>query len=296
MATLWQGKSKASPLGYRIFVWLLRHAGVKSAYFLLFFVSFYYFLTSPKSTRALWELYRRRLSFGFFECILLIYRNYYLFGQSLIDRIVVEADIANKFSFEFEGENYLRSLVSLERGGILLSAHLGNWEIAGHLLKRLNTRINVVMYDEEKEKIKDYLDSVKGEKTIHVIPIKNNLSHVFEISEALRNHELVCMHADRFLREQKTFREDFLRKKASFPMGPFLLAAQFQVPVSITFAMKESATHYHFSATNPKNYDRSSKTSYMKELLADFITEMEKKVIAYPAQWYNYYDFWARLE
>jgi predicted LPLAT superfamily acyltransferase len=206
------------------------------------------------------------------------------------------AGIPNRFSFEFDGEEHLRSLASLENGGILLSAHVGNWEIAGHLLKRLNTRINVVMYDAEHEKIKDYLDSVKGEKTMHVIPIRDNLSHVFEISEALRNHELVCMHADRFLPEQKTFREDFLGKKAKFPMGPFLLAAQFSVPVSITFSMKESSTHYHFSATNPKNYDRSSKTVFMKELLSDFILEMEKKVRAYPAQWYNYYDFWASPE
>jgi predicted LPLAT superfamily acyltransferase len=60
--------------------------------------------------------------------------------------------------------------------------------------------------------------------------------------------------------------------------------------------MKESSTHYHFSATNPKNYDRSSKTVFMKELLSDFILEMEKKVRAYPAQWYNYYDFWASPE
>ncbi len=182
--------------------------------------------------------------------------------------------------------------LSQKNGGILLSAHIGNWEIAGHLLKRLNTKINIVMYDEEHEKIKQYLDSVKGEKTMKVITIKKNLSHIYEISDALKNNELICMHADRFLDGNKIITENFLGSEANFPMGPFLLAAQFKVPVSLTFAMKESASHYHFSATKPKGYDVSSKQIFMKDLLKDFVIEMEEKAKQYPEQWYNYYNFW----
>ncbi len=48
----WEGKSKGTKTGYRIFVWVLRHLGVRPAYFLLRFVSFYYFLVSWKTSRA----------------------------------------------------------------------------------------------------------------------------------------------------------------------------------------------------------------------------------------------------
>lgn len=289
---LWQGKSKATTLGYRIFVIVLKKLGVLPAYFLLRFVSFYYFLFSYKSSKCLFALYHQKLHFSRISSFFKIYKNYYKFGQSLIDRIVVMANIPNRFTFNFDGEENLREMSEQKVGGILLSAHIGNWEIAGHLLKRLNTKINIVMLDEEHEKIKRYLDSVKGEKSMKIITIKKSLSHIYEISDALKNNELVCMHADRFLEGNKTSTQKFLSTEAKFPIGPFLLAAQFKVPVSLTFAMKETNSHYHFSATKPKQYNQFSKENFMKELLKDFVAEMEKKVKQYPEQWYNYYDFW----
>ena len=66
--------------------------------------------------------------------------------------------IPNRFTFNFDGEENLRKMVELGKGGLLLSAHIGNWEIAGHLLKRLNTKINIVMFDGEVQQIKAYLD------------------------------------------------------------------------------------------------------------------------------------------
>lgn len=44
----WQGKSKGTSAGYRIFVFLIRTTGKKGAYLLLFPVVFYYFLFHGK--------------------------------------------------------------------------------------------------------------------------------------------------------------------------------------------------------------------------------------------------------
>ena len=75
-------------------------------------------------------------------------------------------------------------------------------------------------------------------------------------------------------------------------MGPFILAAQFKVPVSFVFAMKETKLHYHFYATPVKDYTQFDKKNMMQEILKDFVCEMENKVVQYPEQWYNYYNFW----
>jgi predicted LPLAT superfamily acyltransferase len=87
-----------------------------------------------------------------------IYKNYYHLGQSIIDKMVVMAGIKNNLTFNFDGEDNLRAIAGLQKGGMLLSAHIGNWDIAGHLLKRLNTRIHIVIFDGEYKKIKEYLD------------------------------------------------------------------------------------------------------------------------------------------
>ncbi|WP_152268764.1 LpxL/LpxP family acyltransferase [Agriterribacter humi] len=289
----WRGKSSGNRLGYSIFIAVLKTFGVQPAYVLLRVVSLYYFLFAWKSSRHILYYFQKRLGYSFGRSITALYKNYYCFGQSLIDKIAIMSGMAKRFSFDFDGEAHLHQLVSLQKGGLLLSSHIGNWEAAGHLLERLNTRINVVMFDGEHQKIKDYLTSVTGERNARIIVIKNDLSHIYAINEALKNKELVCIHADRFVEGNRTLIADFLGKAARFPAGPFVLAAQFKVPVCYVFAMKEGNTHYHFYSTAIKMYDYGDKTTAMQQMLSDFTAEMEKKVKQYPAQWYNYYDFWA---
>ncbi len=289
----WQGKSAGTAVGYKIFVLLLKKAGVGTAYFLLCFVSGYYFLFASSSRHIRYYL-RQRLGFGWWKSQRYLYRNYYSFGQSLIDKIVVQSGIKNRFSFDFDGEQHLHEMVGMNRGGLLLSAHIGNWEAAGHLLQRLNTSVNIVMFDGEHEKIKAYLHSVTGAKQARIILIKEDLSHIYAIHTALSNNELVCMHADRFVEGVKTITLDFLGEKARFPAGPFILAAQFKVPVSYVFAMKEGRYHYHFHATPALQYDFTDKRTAMQQMSQDFAAAMEKMVRRYPEQWYNYYDFWAK--
>ena len=54
----WDGKSKGTVLGYKIFVFLIRKAGVKSAYALLYFVATYYFLFLRKSNQAIFYYFK----------------------------------------------------------------------------------------------------------------------------------------------------------------------------------------------------------------------------------------------
>ena len=290
--SLWQGKSKGNKAGYQIFVWVLKNFGVLPAYFLLRFVVLYFFLFSYKSSRQIYSLYRHKLGYNRTRSVFKLYRNYYLLGQSIIDKVVLMSGITNKFTFNFDGEENLREITALQRGGILLSAHIGNWDIAGHLLKRLDTRVNIVMFDGEQEQIKEYLDVITGKKTVNIIFIKNDLSHIYEISDAFKNNELVCMHADRFLEGNKTLSADFLGEKARFPMGPFVLASRFNVPISYVFAVKENNLHYHLFASKIKTYDHLEKKVMMQEMLLEFAKEMEIKVKQYPEQWFNYYNFW----
>ena len=131
----------------------------------------------------------------------------------------------------------------------MLSAHLGNWETAGNMLKnRVSQKINVLMFDAEVEKIKQYLDASTGGSRFNIIPIKNDLSHIIRIKNVLENNEFVAMHADRYMPGSKTIQLDFLGKKANFPLGPFLLASKFEAPVTFVFAVKEKDYHYKLTA------------------------------------------------
>jgi predicted LPLAT superfamily acyltransferase len=288
----WDGRSKGTTTGYRIFVWVLKTAGVAPAYALLRFVAIWYLLFSGKTSRHILS-FLNRLGYRKWRSVRLLYANYCALGQTLIDRIVLMSEIPNRLSFDFVGEEYLRQMVAEKKGGLLVSAHAGNWEIAGFLLKRLGTTVNIVMYDAEHKRIKQYLEKVTGGRgQSRIIVVKDDLSHIYEISDALARNELVCMHADRFVAGSKTISLPFLGQDARFPIGPALIATMFRVPVSFTFAMKQGSWHYHFSATPPVVYEKGSDKDPVRAMMTEFISKMEERVREYPTQWYNYYDFW----
>jgi predicted LPLAT superfamily acyltransferase len=184
-------------------------------------------------------------------------------------------------------------MVENRKGGIMLSAHAGNWEIAGHYLDRLDTPINIVMFDAEYQNIKEYLESVTGKRKAKVITIKDDMSHIYQINEALSNNELICIHADRLTDpSQKALKLDFMGKPAKFPYNIFKLIVTFRVPVSFVFAFKEGNFHYHFYATPAELYNANDKEAEIQRLSEKYVSGLEEKVKKYPNQWFNYYNFW----
>lgn len=292
----WKGQSRGNVLGYQIFVLTLKYLGLTSAYFILLFVAFYFFLFSRKSSKYSYFYFRKILKYSWLKSIWSIYRNYFSFGQVLLDKFAILGGLKGKFTYNFDGENYLREMAENKTGGIIVNAHIGNFEIAGQLLERLNTKINVLMLDAEHQQIKKYVSNVLVNKDVNIIPIQSDFSHIIPISEALLNKELIAMAGDRFVEEIKICEVDFMGQKALFPTGPFYLAARFGVPVTFAFAMKESKTHYHFYATPPQNVNRFKDPVEQEKELRKFVEkyarEFERILRMYPMQWFNYYQFW----
>lgn len=289
----WEGKTRGGVLGYKIFVWVLKYPGLLFAYALLVFVVTYFIFTSRKAVGAAYAFYRNIMHYNIPRSALAVWGNYFIFGQILLDKIAMLAGFQHRFTFNFEGEDYLRQM---KDGGLLISAHVGNWEIAGQLLNRLEKKINIILFDAEHRRIKGYLSDVYTNRNVHFIVIRDDYSHLQEIRDAFANGEIVAMHGDRYIEGNKTVILDFFNKPAAFPIGPVNMAARFNVPVSFVFAVKEKLRHYHFFAT-PLLYVPFTRNPLKREesLLSAinvYVGKFEEIVRRYPLQWFNYYDFW----
>ena len=175
----WKGKTRGGLLGYKIFIIILKYFGIKAAYFVLRFVVVYFIFFAPIPSISIFNYFRFAHKFGFIKSFISVIKNYFVFGQTIIDKIALISGIDNSFSFTFTGEENLFKMKNLNKGGFLISAHLGSWEIAGHFLERLDIKINIVIFEAEHEKIKKYLSHVMGEKNWQVIQIKKDLSHIY---------------------------------------------------------------------------------------------------------------------
>jgi predicted LPLAT superfamily acyltransferase len=287
----WDGRSRGSSLGYRIFISLLKHGGLRPAYALLHFVGLYYRIAVPKVTRPLRYIYEQRMGFSKKESRRLIRKNIHVFGQTLIDKIAVLTGAGDKLSFDHEGIEFLEEMADNGQGGIVVSAHLGNWEVAGHMLRRVGRPINVLMYDGEAEQLKELLASYDQKRSFQIIYIRDDLSHVYEVNGALKRGELVCLHADRFRAGNRTMLHDFLGKPAHFPAGPFILASKLHAPVCFVFAFKQNTFRYHFIAWKSRIYQGAG-MSGAERMLDDYVELLESQLKRYPHEWFNYYDFW----
>ena len=52
MAAEWQGKSRGTVLGYKIFVFFMKTLGIRAAYFIFYFVAFYFCFFAGNSTKC----------------------------------------------------------------------------------------------------------------------------------------------------------------------------------------------------------------------------------------------------
>ncbi len=283
----WDGKTRGTVLGQKIFVFALKALGLGFAYVILVFVALYFFLFVSKSRKSIYYFFHNRLGYSRLSAYWATYLNFFRFGQNLIDRFAIMSGEKSKYSTTHDGGEYLRELTELGKGGVLMSGHVGNFEVGAQLLGQLIGKINVVMKDADHEKIKEYIESKSDEKAFNIIPIKDDLSHVISIKNAISKNEFICVHGDRFIAGADVIEVDFLGEKAKFPKGPFIIATRFGAPVTFTYVIKTGSRSYNFSATSPKFYGRN-----INDCVQDYVKKLEEVVRANPHQWFNHYPFW----
>ena len=213
-----------------------------------------------------------------------------MFAQVVIDRFAMYA--GKRFEIEIDGDEVFQSLISQPEGFIQLSSHVGNYEIAGYSLSSGSKTINAVVYGHEKQSVMDNRNSMFTKTGTRMIPIKEDMSHLFEIDRALVGGDIVSFPSDRYMGDARTIECEFFSRKAKFPMGPFSVATMRGLNVLAINVMKEGAKKYHIYITELP-YDKSaSRKQQLTSLLSAYVAELERILRKYPSQWYNFYDFW----
>lgn len=283
----WEGKSKGTPLGYRIFIFTIKAMGLPVAYLMLRFVTFYYYLFAKKARKSIINFYTTGLGFSVKEAKKMARKNFNIFGQTLVDRVAVLAGRKDKYSFTFNGEHHLVDIHNQGQGGVFMGAHLGNWETAGNFLSRVSGNCHVLMYNEEVEKIKNVIDKTTGGARFKIIAIDDNnfFSHIIKIKKVLDNNEIIAVLADRTRDGSKTMEVNFLNQKMRLPLGPFQVGTKFKALVTFVYAVKSGNYKYDLYATEP------FKPKSVEELASKYVAQLEKMVKKHPEQWFNYYDY-----
>lgn len=275
----WAGTTYGNTWMHKWLIRLLRIIPIWVLYaFVFLFVVPVCLVVNPAS-HVIYRYFRHRCGYGALTSALMTYRNFYLFGQVVVDRFAMYA--GKTFKVEVEGGEYFDALVRRPEGFMILSAHVGNYEIAGYTLKNEHKRLNALVFAGEKATVMQNRNKMFAETNIRMIPIRTDMSHIFEINNALADGEIVSMPADRMLGSAKSFTLPFMGGRAQFPQGPFKIAAARGVSVLAINVMKTSYMRYKLYVT-----------PLTEPLQQSYVSELERVVTMYPEQWYNYFEFW----
>ena len=287
----WAGTTYGNAWMHKWLIRMLRHIDVRILYlFVAIFVIPVCLVLNPSRGIA-YRYFRRRIGYGRMKTAWKTYANHCLFGQVVVDKFAMYA--GKKFDVEVENYNeFLERASREEEGFVQLSAHVGNYEIAGYTLVCQNKRLNALVFAGEKASVMQNRSKMFADTNINMIAIQPDMSHLFEIDKALADGEIVSMPADRINGSQKCIEHDFLGAKAKFPLGPFSVATMRGLDVLAVNVMKDSLTSYKIYVT-PLAYDKeASRQEQIRQLSSAYVAELEKRVRQYPTQWYNYFEFW----
>lgn len=135
---------------------------------------------------------------------------------------------------------------------------------------------------------------VLGHHNIRMIPVKEDMSHLFLVNEALDNNEIMSMPADRIIGSAKFVTSVFMDAEAHFPAGPLSVATMKGQDVLAVNVMKTSAKHYKVYVARLSYDKQAPRRQQMQQLADSYVKELERRVRQYPLQWFNFYDFWSR--
>jgi len=177
-------------------------------------------------------------------------------------------------------------LASLTGGVISLTAHVGNWELAGRLLAGRSARpTHVVVAPDEARELERWVRR-DGEGVRFVTRSRPTVS--LELLAALRRGEVVGVQGDRALGTKGDVEVPFFGRPARFPLGPFLLASGVGAPLAPAFCLLGADYRYVVKVAEPFTAVRGEAEAAARV----WVATLEAIVREYPTQWFNFFDIW----
>ena len=180
-------------------------------------------------------------------------------------------------------------------GAILISPHLGNWELGGLGLADMGYPLNVLTFREPDERVTEQRRRMRDERGIGIIYVDRDDSSPLAIIEAvncLRRNEVLCLVGDRD-GSSNTMAIDFFGLPVELPVGAAYLSLATGAPVIPVFVVLEEgkyATLMDEPIRAEGGHGRHAEA--VRAIMVRLATVFERYIGRYPDQWYTFYEFW----
>ncbi len=287
-----------SSIGMRLLVGLALALGRSVARVVLLPVTAYFMARRGPERRASRAYLTRVL--GRSPTWLEVARHFHTFAGVTLDRVYFLSDSLSRFDMRLIGLDELHRAMDLDRGVLLIGAHVGSFDaLRAASTIRPDVTVRVVLDAEHSPVLSEILRRLNPQIAAGIInPRKDGTAVALEIGSALNQRALVTMLADRGRPGNPTVSVDFLGQSAEFPTAPWQIAAAWHVPIVLCVGLYRGGNRYdlHFEMlTAQLQVDRRQRQQQLREVVQDFANRLGILLRDAPYNWFNFYDFWNDL-
>ena len=266
------------------------HLPLKCAYALALFLSDLQFLISRTDRKNVISNMNTILPDGKNNVKLAreVFRN---FGKYLVDFFRIEN--LNKDNIDrtikVENRKIIDKCLAQKKGMIVLTAHLGNWEIGGIAVSFLGYPLYVIALPHKDKRINNLFNKQREIFGERIIPLGNAARKCLE---CLKNNEIIALVGDRDFTPGGIVM-DFFGKKSLIPKGPAGFSLKTGSPIVPGLVIRQKDNSYKLIISQPiEPVLTGNKDKDLYELTKKCLRVIEDYVRKYPSQWLMFRKFW----
>jgi predicted LPLAT superfamily acyltransferase len=203
-------------------------------------------------------------------------------------------------SYTNEGWEHVENALDRKTGGIVLMSHLGNWEIAAHLMKQKREQMPLILF--MGQRVKADIERIQKEdlrrRGIHIVAAEKNWGTSFDLLEGLRFIQaggLVSMTGDQIWDpRQRAVSVSMLGHEVRLPETPHLLAMLSGAPLIVFFSRRTGKKRYHLKMSEPQYIEkapRRHRTEAIRKSAQGYADLLEAHLRCNPFEWYHFEQF-----
>ncbi|MBF0122916.1 MAG: lysophospholipid acyltransferase family protein [Candidatus Omnitrophica bacterium] len=282
---------------YKFGLFVIHCIPKKWAYAFARWMSEQHFLRSKKDREAVMRNLRQitRSEEGLWEKARSVFQN---FGVYLIDFFFMYKTVNQKFIEEnvvIKGWDNFEKAHARGKGVIILTAHIGNWEMGAALLGRLGHSLMAVALPHKERRVNELFNRQRQNYGVTVIPVNTAVRRCIE---ALKKNKCVALLGDR---DFGTFGEPlpFFGRPTLIPKGASFFSLKTGAAILPSFVIPQGDGTYELSfgeAILPPERTSGDDQAAMLDLMKRSVGAIEEKIRANPTHWLMFREFGIEYE
>jgi predicted LPLAT superfamily acyltransferase len=195
--------------------------------------------------------------------------------------------------WEFEGSQHFEHMTGLPGGSIMLTAHMGSYDLGAHLFAEMSDRRIVMVRAPETDPHTREYEERQQELLGQGLRIGFNTraeSLAFDLLEAVQAGEIIAVQGDRVTPGIAAYATTLFGKRTLMPAGPFALAMAARVPIYPVFVMRSGRRRYRLVSGKPIRVERRSRNrdEDLQIAIDEWARDLEHVIRAGWFQWFTF--------